>query len=233
MKVATVIRRRQLAVVIVCGLAPSIAAWMYIHVPSTAAVKQIIYFATKVLLFSCPIVWFWFVEKSCNSAKGLPQWTLRKDLIVGLTSGVIIGTAIVLSYFTVLRAMIDPVVLNARVEEFGAKENLIPLVLFLAIVNSGLEEYYWRWFVYGRSKQVLGHIPAVILSGIMFAAHHFVVLQDFLGSFSLALLLSVGIALGGMIWAQHFSRSRRLWGVWVSHILVDVAALGVGYHLLN
>ena len=40
------------------------------------------------------------------------------------------------------------------------------------------------------------------------------------------------IAVGGAVWACHYHRMGRLWGVWISHCIVDVAALSIGYHIL-
>ena len=104
--------------------------------------------------------------------------------------------------------------------------------MFLAIINSGMEEYYRRWFVFGRLRAKIGASAAVVLSSLAFAAHHFVALHEFLGSAWLAGLFSVGIAIGGAVWASHYHRTGRLWGVWVSHCIVDVAALSIAYSML-
>jgi len=160
------------------------------------------------------------------------QWSLRKDLPIGVASGLTIGVLIWVAYWLAFREVIDPDLLEGKVKEFGAYDHYVLFVLFLAIFNSGLEEYYWRWFVFGRLRAKLGLWTAAILSSLAFASHHFVVLQNFFESTLLAGVFSLGIACGGILWAFHFYKTRRLWGVWVSHFLIDIAALSVGYHLL-
>ncbi len=154
------------------------------------------------------------------------------DVAAGVTTGVAIAMFLWAVYLLAFRDLIDVARLEAQVKQFGVYNHYILYALFLSIINSGLEEYYWRWFVFGRLKAKVNPPAAVVLSSVAFAAHHFVALQSFFGSFVLAGLFSIGIAGGGAIWACHYHRTGRLWGVWVSHCIVDMGALSVGYHLL-
>jgi len=151
---------------------------------------------------------------------------------LGVVSGTLIGASLWCMYLLMFKGVIDADVLTERVRQFGMYEHFLLYMMFLAIPNSGLEEYYWRWFVFGRLRVKLGAPAAVVLSSLAFAAHHFVALYEFLGSAWLAGLFSVGIAVGGAVWACHYHRTGRLWGVWVSHCIVDVASLSIGYYLL-
>jgi membrane protease YdiL (CAAX protease family) len=44
--------------------------------------------------------------------------------------------------------------------------------------------------------------------------------------------LSLGVAVGGAVWARLYDRSGSLLGPWLSHLLVDAAIFFVGYELL-
>lgn len=232
--------------ILLTALGPTLAAVAYTHGPANAQWAQIIYFSSKVLLFLFPVAWWQLVEKrralavadetalqtTDRPAGRARNPATRWDIALGAGTGLLIAASIWSAYLLVFRDVIDAETLRRKVIEFGAYDHYILFAGFLAIVNSGLEEYYWRWFVFGRLQREVGSLPATVLSAVAFSAHHFVVLQDFLGSTSQAALFSVGIAVGGVLWACHYNYARRLRGVWLSHLIVDLAVLSVGYHLL-
>ena len=236
--------------IIIAALAPTVAAALYIHAADSTSLVQIIYFSSKALIFSFPAVWWLIVERRSRAAnfssrgfadgENVAQFehprelklAARGDIALGVGSGALIGASLWCMYLVIFRGVIDADALTERVRRFGMYEHYLLYTMFLSIINSGLEEYYWRWFVFGRLRAKVGVPSAVVLSSVAFAAHHFVALHNFLGSAALAGLFSVGIAVGGATWAWHYHRTGRLRGVWVSHCLVDIAALSIGYHIL-
>jgi len=118
-----------------------------------------------------------------------------------------------------------------KVGQLGVLEHYLAFSLFLAFVHSGIEEYYWRWFVYGALRRLWSGRPAAAIASVAFASHHVVILsQYFSGLWTVALGLAV--AAGGYLWCLMFERQRTLMGVWLSHVLVDLAILWVGYRML-
>jgi membrane protease YdiL (CAAX protease family) len=63
--------------------------------------------------------------------------------------------------------------------------------------------------------------------------HHVVILGGFFpGHFwEIVLPFSLAIAVGGVVWAWMYERSGSLLGPWLSHLIVDVALMAVGYRL--
>ncbi len=208
-----------------------VAAVAYIHATGSAAATQVLYFASKGLLNALPLGWWWFAERRQTPQSGRRR-PLGQDVCWGLASGTIIGLAIWAAYAGFFRGLIDRTVLSAQVRAFGAADHYVVYAGFLWLINSGLEEYYWRWFVFGRLRHIAGVPVAVLGSSAAFALHHFVVLDAFLHDRTLAAVLSAGVAAGGVIWAVHYHLSGRVWGVWLSHVIVDLAVLSCGYHLL-
>jgi len=45
-------------------------------------------------------------------------------------------------------------------------------------------------------------------------------------------VLSVAVLAGGVVWCLMFRAQRSLVGPWVSHMLVDLAVMALGYKLL-
>jgi membrane protease YdiL (CAAX protease family) len=106
--------------------------------------------------------------------------------------------------------------------------------LFLAVPHSFLEEYYWRWFVFGQLRRVTPTLAAMVISSLGFMAHHVIVIHQFLQQgWPITLFFSLCVALGGFLWAWLYVRSRSLYGPWVSHLLVDFGIMYIGYNLVK
>ena len=98
-----------------------------------------------------------------------------------------------------------------------------------------MEEYYWRWFVFGRLRRHLSFGPAAAVSSLAFMSHHVIVLYVYLpGYFWTAVVpLSLCVAVGGVVWAWLFEQTRSIYAAWLSHLLVDAGIFAIGYDLLR
>jgi membrane protease YdiL (CAAX protease family) len=98
-----------------------------------------------------------------------------------------------------------------------------------------LEEYYWRWYVYGELRRGVPPGIALVVSGLAFSSHHVIILAVYLPGeyfWTLTMGLSSAVAFGGIFWAWLYQRTRTLLGPWLSHALVDAGLMCVGYDLL-
>jgi membrane protease YdiL (CAAX protease family) len=126
--------------------------------------------------------------------------------------------------------------IHTKVSEFGidtAWEYAL-LAGFYSLAHSLLEEYYWRWFVFGQLRGLSRPLPAVAVSAAAFAGHHVIVLSAYFGGWTLGTaLLSAAVGAGGIFWAWLYERSGSLLGPWLSHLLIDAGIFWIGYELLR
>jgi membrane protease YdiL (CAAX protease family) len=193
------------------------------------------YAASKVLQFSLPVLWLAFADP-------IALRTFRLSFR-GVPAGLAFGVAVALFAFTLYFGWLAasplfvgvPDRVRIKLAEIGAgtPARFLLMAGFLALVHSLLEEYYWRWFVYGRLRHHLPRILALVLAGVAFMGHHVIVLGVYFpGWFCTAVLpFSLAIAVGGIVWAWLYERTGSLLGPWVSHFLVDAALLVIGYDL--
>jgi membrane protease YdiL (CAAX protease family) len=124
-----------------------------------------------------------------------------------------------------------------KLREFGraTPAGFVQVALFICVVHSLFEEYYWRWFVFGGLKRHLPLGAAVAVSALGFTLHHVIILGVFFpGQFWwLALPLSLCVGIGGAFWAFLYHRSGSLYASWLSHALVDAAIMVVGFAMLR
>jgi len=231
---------------------PGVMAWIYFEAvsPKSGAESpnrafQIIYAGTKVIQFSFPLLFFRLINRSawrrattvslreriCGSPAGI--W-------LGVGFGLLAAGIILWLYHCELKNSAvftgTPERLRSKVTEFGiySAPGFIGLAAFLAILHSFLEEYYWRWFVHAFLRNWLRFLPAALISGLAFTGHHVFVLDVYFPDrfWSAVIPFSLGIAVGGIVWAWIYERSGSLLGPWLSHFLVDAAIMAVGYDIL-
>ena len=122
--------------------------------------------------------------------------------------------------------------IREKAESLGFLRHYVEFSIFLSLAHSFLEEYYWRWFVFGNLRSLISPKAAVLAGSLAFAAHHLVITAQFF-PIGPAVFFAICVAIGGMLWCLLYQRQGTLAGAWLSHIVVDAGLMGVGYWLLK
>jgi membrane protease YdiL (CAAX protease family) len=230
------------AALIVAIVFPSIATWLYFIRFAGSPSVQAVYGIGKVLQFALPVLFFWL------AAGGLGRWTgdsppprfnTRQSIAIGLALGAAIMALMLAAYFWAFDDSAAfarvPGEVRSKLDDADADRPLsyLALAVFYSLCHSFLEEYYWRWFVFGGLRKLMPAALAALVSALGFMAHHTIVIGTYFGPASLlTLLLSASVAIGGLLWAWLYQQSGRLYGPWLSHLLVDAGIMIVGYDMV-
>jgi membrane protease YdiL (CAAX protease family) len=223
---------------VVIGLAyPTLATWCYfiLAAPYASSVQQAAYTAVKSMQFAFPLIWVWAVLREPIA------WRRPKPRGIALGAAfslivVALGLVVYAALFRESEAFAGAAMkIRGAIDRFSlsAEWQYAVLAGFYSLLHSFLEEYYWRWFVFGQLRRLVPRWPAIGVSAAAFAAHHVVVLSDYFGDWPWgAVLLSVAVAAGGAFWAWLYERTGSLVGPWVSHLIIDAGVFWIGYDLL-
>jgi membrane protease YdiL (CAAX protease family) len=220
---------------------PTLMAWLYFkqlggQEGTANRLQQAAYSGGKVVQFALPVLWLWLTQRKF--------WAMRRPHFtgwpVGIGFGLLVAASILGLYYGYLRGspvLADtPEKLRGKLYEFGVDTPAAYAVLaaFIVVAHSLLEEYFWRWFVFGRLQTLIPFGAAVALSSLAFMAHHVVILDVYLpGRFWTATIpFSLGIAVGGAVWAWLYARADSVWSPWLSHALVDGALFVLGWDMV-
>ncbi|MFH1724795.1 MAG: CPBP family intramembrane glutamic endopeptidase [Elusimicrobiota bacterium] len=214
-------------------LVPFLGALGYfVWLPASAA-AQAAYGGVKLFTVAWPALWLRFGGDGPSSGRrrGIEDGNL--SLCLGLAGGLGLAALMLLVYRFGLQESLRPFVpaIRAKAAGLGVLEHYLPFAVFVSAAHSLIEEYYWRWFVYGRLERLVPARAAVGLSALAFALHHYVILWQFFGP-GWAAFFGTAVGAGGAYWAWLYRRTGSLWGPWVSHACVDAAIFLAGYHLL-
>jgi uncharacterized protein len=228
----------ELAVLAVMAVGPTVAAWVYFVALDGRQSAGAAYLASKAVQFALPL-WLW------SRARPRPPRP-ASSRSAALLHGALWGLALALGASAIppllAAAGLEQSVtarIAAKLDGFGvaAPAGFLALGLAISLVHSALEEYYWRWSVYGTLRSRLGDRRAAWLASAAFASHHVVVLGQFLrgGGRVAWVLLPLGaltVLAAGLLWCRLYRVTGRLTASWISHVAVDLALFGVGAWLL-
>lgn len=233
--------RRDGIVLAVAMLAPTAFTWLYfIVLQGEGEITRLTFFATKGLLALLPLVWMW--RCGCFSQSFRLQRQTRLSLLWGSCFGLLTILSILILYYgwledaPSLQGMIKPMLDKLKDAGVSTISAFLVLGAFFCVVNSAFEEYYWRWFVFGRLRVGINWRGAAVISAIAFTSHHILVLWIYIPSESkwwLLPLASGAIGFGGLIWAVIYHKTGSLLGAWIAHGLADIGAYWIGYSLCH
>lgn len=208
--------------------APSVGALVSFWL-APGALGLAVYAICKTILYVTPAVWATLVDRERPSLSPLRAGTRARELGIGIAFGLVVGILIVLTWWGLGSAALDVSSFRDVLRDNGLTTPVRFLVAaaWLSIVNALLEEYAFRWFVTTRIA-ALANRWTVWLAALAFTAHHIIVLARYLPMPAL-ILACAGVFVGGVAWSWMYRRSGSIWPGYVSHAIVDVAIMAVGY----
>ena len=206
----------------------AIAALFYAVIIDNLVVARTAYFGLKLLVNAIPLIWFFGLDRQ---KPRLPPFQPAACL-VGLLSGILVASSLVFLYEFVLAKHLKIDGLYEKASVYGLRDHFFWFATFLCVGNSGMEEYYWRWFIFGKFRQLMWVPLAIVLSAISFTLHHIVVLSVYIPDLSMVVLFNLGVFAGGLIWAGLYQKFSNFWAIWLSHLIVDVGIMVIVYKIL-
>lgn len=119
-----------------------------------------------------------------------------------------------------------------KMAELGVKDHFILFALVISSFHAALEEFFWRYFAFGQLRRLLPLLWAVALAAFGFASHHIVVLSQYV-PLGWAFALGLCVGLGGAVWSLIYQRFNSLAGPWLSHMMIDLGIMWVGWEILS
>lgn len=205
-----------------------IGALFYFVIFPNGILAQGIYTTTKILLLIWPLLWLRQIKT---------PWNLRPNasaIRFGLESG-IIGAGVILLVFFIFQdyfSQFSPQLID-KITAFNLTSPTIFFLfaIFISLVHSLLEEYYWRWFVFTNLTTKFSPLVSGLITSIGFASHHYIILSQFFSPI-LTIIFGTLVGVGGAWWCYVYKKTGTLFSAWISHAMIDVAIMAVGYILI-
>ena len=155
----------------------------------------------------------------------------RRALIraVGLGLGVL---AVILGgYFTLGQFFDLTAITGALTSGVGVTgDNFLFVSIYISFVNSLLEEFFFRGFLFLGLLDGAPRWVAHVLSAGLFALYHIAMMLGW-GSPALILLILAALFVGGWIFNRLNEASRCIWPSWLVHLCANLAINTIGFIL--
>ena len=187
----------------------------------------------KILFFlALPMLFFAFRREEWNEFKALFRFR-KKGLFISFLLGTAIFSVILGGYF-VLRGVIDfSGVTSSLTEGMGiTADNFIWVAVYISVMNSFLEEFFFRGFGFITLKKYVNVRFAYFFSPVLFAVYHVGMLLGMFHPAVLVLILS-GLIAGGLIFNALNDRFGNIYPSWFVHMAANFAINTIGLILFD
>ena len=187
----------------------------------------------KIVFFlALPMLFFVKHKDDFKSFKTLFVWD-KNGILRALFLGAGVYAVIVLGYYFTRNIIDYSNVTSSLTESMGiTAENFIYVSLYISLMNSLLEEFFFRGFGFITLKKYTSRKVAYIFSSTLFALYHVGML---IGMFHLGalLLLLLGLIAGGCIFNYLNECNNHIYPSWFVHMFSNFAINTVGFILFG
>ncbi len=177
------------------------------------------------IFFLVPIVY-------CKFNKKENPFKILKPNPRGLKLGLILGISIyliIVAFYLIARNFVDLSSIKTSLENnLGInKSNFFAIALYVCIVNSFLEEWFFRGFVFTEFKKT-SRFAAYAVSSLAFSIYHFAIMDGMFNIF-LTLLILFALFVGGTIFNYLNEKNENIFSSWFCHSFANFAMNTVGF----
>lgn len=208
--------------------APSVGVLLALHM-GQGTLGAILWALAKIWLFAGPLAWLLLFEREKLSLSPVRRGGMGVGLLLGIGMAAVIWGA----YALVARGNMDVSNFHTKLAAVGLTSAGMYLAVssYWTFVNSLLEEYVFRFFMFRQSERIWSRWLAVVMTALFFTIHHTLALAAYVPLWQNA-LASFGVFSASIIWSWLYAHYRSIWPCYVCHILADVAVFAIGWDVL-
>lgn len=191
----------------------------------------------KIILFTIfPMIYMIqtgdnILKSSLRNLKG--NGTNNHKMNLGAVLGFIVFTIIIGAYFF-MNKYIDSTQLILEFQEKYKinKGNIVSYSVYLVFVNSFLEEFFFRGFIFLNIKKLGMKKTAYVFSALLFAVYHIANFQNWFHVVVFILVL-FGLFVGGYLFNYLDDKQETFLNSWFVHICADLAIVLIGFYIFG
>lgn len=187
----------------------------------------------KILFFlALPMLFFIINKRDFDEFKKL--FVFKKNgILKALLLGILVYLVIIIGYF-LLKSIIDfSNVTTSLTSGMGiTAKNFLYVSLYISLMNSFLEEFFFRGYGFITLKKYTSRRFAYIFSSVIFAIYHVGMLVDMFNIWT-SLLLLVGLIIGGCIFNYLNEANDNIYPSWFVHMFANFAINTIGFILFG
>lgn len=155
--------------------------------------------------------------------------TNKKSLFLSIILGLLVYLVIVVIYF-ILRNYINlNSISNNLMEGMNInKDNFIYVAIYISFINSLLEEFFFRGFMFLNLNNFISIKSSHIISSFAFAIYHVGIMGSWFNPIIFVFAM-IGLFIGGLIFNYIDSINKNIYGSWIIHMMANFGINTIGF----
>ncbi|MBE6990028.1 MAG: CPBP family intramembrane metalloprotease [Ruminococcaceae bacterium] len=184
----------------------------------------------KVICFT-GIILLWCILQGANPRETVFLHPLRRGRSLPFwCAAMVLGVA---GLFLLLRPLLDTdaILTSLTAREHLTRENCLFVFTYVSVVNSFLEEVFFRGFLTHRAAGLMGQTGAAVYSAVLFALYHIAIVSGWFSPLLLALAVA-GLGAVGLALQWICERWQSAAASWMVHAAANVVINAIGAILI-
>lgn len=110
------------------------------------------------------------------------------------------------------------------------KDNFIYIALYISFINSLLEEFFFRGFVFFSLKNNSSRILAYTISALSFSLYHIAIILNWF-NIILFFLVIIGLFIAGLLFNWLNEKSNNIYNSWLVHMFANFSINSIGFFM--
>lgn len=213
-------RKQTLLLLIVYGFAATLTIFYGLVEKHSVLVT---FLSFHILVCICiPLLHGWWegtLRKNWRLAWGSFEW---RGACYGLALGMLMMTGVLAGLWLLLQEAGRPEAVRAGMESWGINRSSVwGFSIYLVLINSLLEELFWRGFVLQRMRASLSFWMSIGLSSFFYSLYHLIISSILFGVWN-GLLITGLVFCAGIIWGWMKGLFPSIYPNWFSHLMADL-----------
>ena len=157
----------------------------------------------------------------------------KKSVYISIALGLGVYGFIMGAYFITSPFIDFTIIKNELLQELGvSRTNFIFVAIYISFVNSLLEEFFFRGFLFLGLLEKAPRKTAYVLSSLLFAIYHIAVMDSWFNPY-LFILAMVSLFTGGLIFNYLNEKNKTILNSWIVHMMANFAINHVGLMMFD
>lgn len=186
----------------------------------------------KIAVFLSSVAIYYKVTKDKFDLLGLKDLN-RTNFYRILRLGLVVFIFILIGYYFMKNYIdLDNIKENLLSKEGITKDNFIFVSIYISVVNSLLEEFFFRGHIFGKLKSLNYKKLGYIFSPILFSLYHIAIIDSW---FTPALfgLFVIGLVVVGVFFNFIMEKANSFLAPWIVHAFANLGINTIGFIMLG
>ncbi len=188
------------------------------------------------IIFLSPILYRLYIEGKNPKQSIIENFVyekFRKNIFSALSIGILLSLVYLASFF-LFQDSLDTQTIITKLQDIISlnHNNILFIGLYIIVINSLLEEFFWRGFLFAKLQTLITPWKASVISGIAFSFHHMMFYSTWFTPVFF-IIATLGLVLYSIIMNFLYQKYQDVLSCWLVHAMVDTVQIFIALKIFG